>query len=78
MKWIDVTKEKPDECVNVLVLVKSLLSDGTECDYFDEYTGYISYKGRWLLNAPCSDRRGHTVANNRVYYWSKIKKNPNQ
>lgn len=76
MKWIDVEKDRPGYCENVAVLVKNLMSDGTECDYFEEYTGYISYRDRWLLKAPSSDRRGYRVANNKVCYWAKLPKHP--
>tara|TARA_R110000796_G_scaffold1673_2_gene6921 strand:+ start:2485 stop:2718 length:234 start_codon:yes stop_codon:yes gene_type:complete len=76
MKWISVKEDTPEHCKDVVVLVRSLLSDGTECDYLNEYTGYISYRDRWLLNAPDSNRRGHTVDKNRVEYWMPLPKHP--
>lgn len=76
MKWISVKDRTPEYCTNVAVLVRSVYADRTECDYLDVYTGYISYRDRWLLNAPNDNRRGHTIAGNVVEYWMPLPKEP--
>lgn len=76
MEWISVNDKKPDYCEEVVVLVRSVYHDRTECDYLDVYTGYISFRGRWLLNAPDYERRGSTVEGNFVEYWMPLPKHP--
>ena len=76
MKWISVKDSLPQEDEDVFVLVRNVFYARTECDYLEAYTGYISCRGRWLLNAPSEDRRGYTVASNIVEYWMPTPKLP--
>lgn len=75
-KWISVQDDLPEHCEEVAVLVRSVYHNREECDYLNVYTGYISYRDRWLLNAPDEDRRGYTVAGNFVEYWMALPKHP--
>ena len=75
-KWISVRDNLPEPLTEVSVLVRDVLHDRTECDYLTLYSGYRSFRDRWLLNAPDFDRRGSTVDGNVVEYWMPVPKYP--
>lgn len=84
-KWIDVKDKKPDYCTDVAVLAEWYTGQGELSEELQQATGYISYRGRWLLNVPDTVEVKKeqletftTIAGFHVRYWYPLPSPPNQ